>query len=85
MDVIIFISKKLGLPDAPFNDPTRPWQSATTLYSLGVKTKRVSAENRCGYGGVLYVQVGEMLGARDGNDGMKCGTEKGKFEHDLAF
>ncbi len=71
MDVINFISKEPGLPDAPLTDPTSPWQSAITLHSCGPRLH----EFLQGIGVVLKeydaFSVGEMPGVWDENEVMK--------------
>ena len=71
MDVINFISKEPGLPDAPVTDPASPWQSAITLHSCGPRLH----EFLQGIGAILKeydaFSVGEMPGVGDEKEVMK--------------
>ncbi|ERF75323.1 hypothetical protein EPUS_00115 [Endocarpon pusillum Z07020] len=71
MDVINFISKEPGLPNAPVTDPTSPWQSAIALHSCGPRLH----EFLQGIGAILKeydaFSVGEMPGVGDEKEVMK--------------
>lgn len=71
MDVINFISKEPGLPDAPITDPSSLWQSAITLHSCGPRLH----EFLKGIGKILKesnaFSVGEMPGVQDEVEVMK--------------
>ena len=71
MDVINFISKEPGLPDAPITDPSSPYQSAIMFHSCGPRLH----EFLHGIAKVLKeynaFSVGEMPGAQDEAEVMK--------------
>jgi hypothetical protein len=86
MDVINFISKEPGLPDAAVTDPTSPWQSAISLHSCGPMLH----EYLRGIGRVLSefdaFSVGEMPGVGDQEEVLRSvGSERGELNMIFHF
>jgi glycosidase len=86
MDVINFISKEPGLPDAPVTDPSSAWQSAISLHSAGPRLH----EFLRGIGSLLEeydaCSVGEMPGVSDPEEVLKSvGQERGELNMIFHF
>jgi glycosidase len=71
MDVINFISKVPGLPDAPIQDPTQEFQSGNEFYACGPRLHEFLKD----IGAILKeydaFSVGEMPGVTDPDEILK--------------
>jgi glycosidase len=86
MDVINFISKEPGLPDAAVTDPSSEWQSAIKLHSCGPRLHEFLG----GVGAVLReydaFSVGEMPGVEDREEVLRSvGVERGELNMIFHF
>ncbi|KAL3423012.1 trehalose-6-phosphate hydrolase [Phlyctema vagabunda] len=86
MDVINFISKEPGLPDAPITNPDSPWQSGEHFYSAGPRLHEYLA----GLGSILKeynaFSVGEMPCVSDPKEVIKSvGYDRGELNMIFQF
>ncbi|EPS40343.1 hypothetical protein H072_5838 [Dactylellina haptotyla CBS 200.50] len=86
MDVINFISKVPGYPDAAITDPTSPYQDATELFANGPRLH----EFLQGLGAILKkydaLSVGEMPGIKDPKEILKgVGFDRGELNMMFHF
>lgn len=65
MDVINFISKEPGLPDAPITRPEQPYQDATALFCNGPRLHEHLRGLRTLLDKYNAFSVGEMPGVKD--------------------
>jgi glycosidase len=86
MDVINFISKVPGLPDAPITNPAEEWQSGSKYYACGPRLH----EYLKGIGSILKeyeaFSVGEMPSVHDPKEILKAvGFNRGELNMIFQF
>jgi glycosidase len=86
MDVINFISKEPGLPDAPVKDPDSEWQDGSMYYSAGPRLHEFLKD----IGSILKeydaFSVGEMPCVYDPNEIIKSvGQDRGELNMIFQF